>query len=71
MSMTEILDEVSKLNAEERQILFQRLHELEAGEGGETPEMLAAIDEADSATHEADLSVDEIRQNVTRWANTK
>jgi hypothetical protein len=71
MSMTELLDEVSKLSAEERQLLSQRLNELEAGEIEETPEMLAAIDEADASPHENDLSAEEIRQNVSRWAHTK
>jgi len=37
----------------------------------ETPEMLAAIDEADAAPHDGDLSVEEIRHNVSRWARQK
>jgi hypothetical protein len=45
VSVTEILDELPKLKAEERQLLFQRLSELEAEAIEETPEMLAAIDE--------------------------
>jgi hypothetical protein len=71
MSMTDILDELPKLSVEERQLLFQRLNELETGEIEETPEMLAAIDEAQATPHENDLSVEEIRQNVSRWARTK
>ena len=69
--MTEILDEVSKLSIEERRLLFQKLNELENGDIEETPEMLAAIDEAQSDSHETDLSVEEMRRNVTRWAHTK
>jgi hypothetical protein len=69
--MTEILDELPKLSVEERHLLFQRLNELEIGEVEETPEMLAAIDEAQAAPHQNDLSVEEIRQNVSRWAHTK
>jgi hypothetical protein len=71
MSMTDILDELPKLSVEERQLLSQRLNELKTGEFEETPEMLAAIDEAQAAPHEKDLSAEEIRQNVSRWARTK
>ena len=71
MSMTKILDELPKLSIGERQLLFQRLNELKTGEIEETPELLAAIDEAQAAPHENDLSVEEIRQNVSRWARTK
>jgi len=71
VSMTEILDELPKLSAEERQLLFQRLNELGIGEIEETPEMLAAIDEAQASPHDHDLSVEEMRRNVVRWARTK
>jgi hypothetical protein len=71
MSVIEILDELPKLSLEERHLLFQRLNELETGEIEETPEMLAAIDEAQASPHENDLSVEEIRQNVSRWARSK
>jgi hypothetical protein len=71
VSMTEILDELPKLSVEERQLLFLRLSELGVGEIEETPEMLAAIDEAQASPHDQDLSVEEMRQNVIRWARTK
>jgi hypothetical protein len=71
MSMTEILAELPKLSVEERQLLFQRLNELGVGEFDETPEMLAAIDEAEASSHDQDLSAEEMRQNVVRWARTK
>ena len=45
MSMTEILEELPKLNADERHTLFTKLNELESAIVDETPEMLAAIDE--------------------------
>jgi len=49
MSITEILDELPKLNDEERHLLRERLNELETAKVAEgfeeTPEMLAAIDE--------------------------
>jgi hypothetical protein len=71
MSMSEILEEVSKLSAEERHILFQRLNELEDGILEETPEMLAAIDEANASPESDDVSVEEMRRNVVEWARTK
>jgi len=71
VSMTEILDELPKLSMEERQLLFQRLSELGIGEIEETPEMLAAIDEAEASPQEHDLSAEELRRNVVRWARTK
>jgi len=71
MSMTEILDELPKLSVEERHLLFQRLNELEIGMIEETPEMLAAIDEAQASPHENDLSVEEIHENVRQWVRTK
>ena len=70
VSMTEILDELPKLSIEERQLLFQRLHELGIDEIEETPKMLAAIDEARASQHDDDLSVEEMRQNVVRWARS-
>ena len=71
MSMTEILDELPKLSVEERHLLFQRLNELEIGTIEETPEMLAAIDEAQASPHENDLSVEEIHENVRQWVRTR
>jgi hypothetical protein len=71
MSMTEILDELPKLSTEERQLLFQRLNELGIGEIEETPEMLAAIDEARAEPSTTDVSAEELRQDVIRWARTK
>ena len=45
MSMTEILQELPKLNADERHTLFTKLNQLESATLHETPEMLAAIEE--------------------------
>ncbi len=45
MSVTEILDEISKLPAEERHLVAERFHAMEAAEIEESPELLAAIDE--------------------------
>ena len=71
MSMTEILDELPKLSVEERQLLFQRLSELTLGEIEETPEMLAAIDEARAEPSTTDVSAEELRRDVIRWARSK
>jgi len=71
MSTSEILDELPKLSVEERQLLFQRLSELEMGEIEETPEMLAAIDEARAEPSTSDVSAEELRRDVIRWARTK
>jgi hypothetical protein len=68
MSVVEIIEELPKLSASDRDLLFQRLSEMGAGEIEETPEMLAAIDEADAASEETDLNSDALRQNVKRWA---
>ncbi len=45
MSVTEILDEISKLPAEKRHLVAERLHAMEIAEIEESPELLAAIDE--------------------------
>ena len=71
MSVVEILNELPKLSATDRDLLFQRLSEMGAGEIEETPELLAAIDEAEAAPEAEDLSPGELRRNVTRWAREK
>jgi hypothetical protein len=68
MSVAEILEELPKLSASDRDLLFQRLSEMGAGEVEETPELLAALDEADAASEEEDVTADELRQKVKRWA---
>ncbi len=68
MNVSEILKELPKLSKEERQLVFAKLSELGLEE---TPEILAAIDEADTTSPDSDLSVEEIRHNVSRWAHQK
>ena len=68
MTVDEIVEEVSKLSTEERQVLFQKLNELEDGFIEETPELLAALDEAINSDEATDLTAEEMRQNVARWA---
>lgn len=71
MSMTEILNELPKLSVEERQLLSQRLNELEIGEIEETPELLAAIDEARVEPSTTDVTAEKLSRDVIRWARTK
>jgi hypothetical protein len=68
MGVAEILEELPKLSEEDRYRVFQRLAELGSEE---TPAMLAAIDEADRASFHDDLSAEQMRQDVSRWARTK
>jgi hypothetical protein len=68
MSVADFLEVLPKLSASDRDLLFQRLSEMGAGEIEETPEMLAAIDEADAASEDEDVTPDQLRQNVKRWA---
>jgi hypothetical protein len=71
MSMSEILEEASKLSAEERHILVQKLNELEEGSLEESPELLAAIEEARAEPEATDVSGEELTRDVIRWAHTK
>jgi predicted transcriptional regulator len=70
MSVTEILDELPKLKPEERQLLFQRLSELEEEAIEETPEMLAAIDEGlHSMRTGKNYTVEQVRELVAQWTS--
>ena len=72
MSTTEILEELPRLNPAELETIYRRAVELHQGRTVEaTPELLAAIDEADAAfAKEGGVSVDEARRIVASW-NTK
>jgi len=52
MSVTEIIQELPKLSAEDRDLLRQELEERYITDFAETPEMLAAIDEGLRSSHE-------------------
>ena len=71
VSMTEILDELPKLGVEEPQLLSQRLGELEIGTNEESPEMLAAIDEARAEPSTTDVSAEELSRDVIQRARTQ
>jgi 7,8-dihydro-6-hydroxymethylpterin-pyrophosphokinase len=71
MSVREILEELPRLDANERQSILRRLIEIDpvlAGE--ETPEMIAAIDEAvGSFDAEKGVGIEEARRRVAQWTS--
>lgn len=68
MTLAEIIDELPRLNEQERRVLADYLQELECSSIEETPEMLAAIDEGrESILSGKCATVDEARQLVTQW----
>ena len=71
VSVADILEELPKLSPADRDLLFRRLSEMGAGEFVETPEILAAIDEAEAAPEREDLSSDALQRNVMRWARER
>jgi hypothetical protein len=58
MSLTEILEELPKLKTEERDTILHRIEELDELA---SPEMLAAIDQADASPSDRDLSAEDVR----------
>jgi hypothetical protein len=72
VSATEILNSLSSLNPAELEAVYRRAVELHQGQMIEaTPELLAAIDEADeSFSKDNGVSVDEARRIAASW-NTK
>jgi len=72
MSATEILEELPNLNSAELETIYRRAIELHQGRTVEaTPQLLAAIDEADeSFAKEGGVGVSEARRIVASW-NTK
>ena len=68
MSLTEILEELPKLKTEERDTILHCIEELD---DLASPEMLAAIDQADTSPSDQDLSADAVRQKVMAWAHSK
>jgi hypothetical protein len=72
VSASEILDELPKLNPAELEIIYRRAVELHQGHTLEaSPELLAAIDEADeSFAKEGGVSINEARRIAASW-NTK
>ena len=69
MSMTDILNELPRLDDIERQTILRRLVALDAGlELEETPEMLAAIDAGiESLEAGRGVPMEEARQRLAGW----
>ena len=68
MSMTEILEELSRLARSEREKVWQRLEEIELAEIEETPEMLAAIDAGRRSVREGKATtIEEARKLIAQW----
>ena len=67
MSPVKILEELPKLKTEEREAILRRIEELD---DLASPEMLAAIDQADASPNDQDLSGVNLRQKVKAWAHT-
>ncbi len=69
VSITEILEELPRLPDAERQVIFRRLIELDAGANiEETPEMLAAIDAGiRSMATGPGVPLEEARQRIAGW----
>ncbi|HKP05119.1 MAG TPA: hypothetical protein VJU77_17350 [Chthoniobacterales bacterium] len=71
MSVREILDELPRLDASERQTVYRRLVEIDpALDAEETPEMLAAIDDALAQSDAGQgVSIEEARRRVAQWTS--
>ncbi len=68
MSIIEILAELPKLKTEEREAILHRIEELD---DLASPEMLAAIDQADASPRDRDLPAEAVRQMAKPWAHTR
>ena len=69
MSLTEIMEELPRLDDSARRTILRRLVELDSGVGiDESPEMLAAIDEGiRSIEAGAGVPIDDARQRLAGW----
>ncbi len=73
MSTAEIINELPKLPAQDLETVYFRAAALmDVSKCDETPELLAAIDEAEASyKKEGGVSADEIRSMVNSWKNSK
>jgi hypothetical protein len=68
MSSAEILDELPKLSPEEIDIIFFRAADLRQHVIAASPELLAAIDEADeSFEKEGGIPIEEVETMIKSW----
>jgi hypothetical protein len=69
MSVTEIIDELPKLSAQEREAILHRIEEIDGID--ETPEMLAAIDEGRRSLEiQGGIPAQEVRKQITTWVTS-
>jgi len=67
MSVSEILAELEKLSTDDLRAVRQKL-DLLSENSGETPEMLAAIDEGlRSLREEGAIPIEEVRERMKSW----
>jgi predicted transcriptional regulator len=68
MSTSEILEHLKTMDRSERQKVWQVLEEIEFADTEETPEMLAAIDEAREDVRKGRThTVEEARAMIVKW----
>ena len=68
MSVNEIIRELPKLSAEDRDLLRQELAQRYISDFEETPEMLAAIDEGlRSSREEGTITLKQLREDMRTW----
>ncbi len=68
MSTQEILAELPKLSLDEVELIYHRAETLLHDEA--SPELVAAIDQADAEPHSDDISLEQMRDQVRRWAHS-
>lgn len=73
MSTAEIIEELPKLPVQDLESVYFRAAALmDVSQCDETPEMLAAIDEAEASYEkEGSVSADEMRSMVNSWKSSK
>ena len=68
MSATEILDELPKLSPEEIDLIFFRAADLRQHVIAASPELLAAIDEADASFEkEGGVPIEDVETTMKSW----
>jgi hypothetical protein len=68
MSVNEIIQELPKLSAEDRDLIRQELSERFIEDFEETPEMLAAVDEGlRSLREEPTVTLEQLREEMRSW----
>ena len=69
MSVTDILAELPKLKPVELEQIVERALELQGIEFQASPELLAAIEEAEAEPESGDISAEEVLQRIRSWTS--